>query len=490
MSSLPPPSATGVRIAGDRYQWAIAWHGCVTAVRDARFGHANPVVAVGIEAPGAGNLDDVVLYRTAPPHTYAQVKYAVDAATPISEDYLCALSDSGGPSILEKIAESWRKVTSDATQADLVLITNRYPDHGDPLISGRDSRTGLLMPKAGRGGPRSAQGKARARWASVAKVQEPDLRALLETLRFDVGRDAAQVPDQLALLMMATGLRSDPQAVDAGIDWVARQVLDGHRRLELNTILDAIAHLDLEAEGPARAVVSIATLAPDPAAADADYALDWVDRFEGDDPFLKRHPALPATWQELQHDIEAAPSHLPPGTQAVALTGTVRLAPAFLAGAAFRMVTGTDVAVRQRGQVWCSTQAATAQTPDCAEHVFGQGNDLAVAIAVATDPTDDVMDYLREASLPVARLLVYRPATGSGDNSVPDGRAAAALALGIRDHLRRTCRRYQSAGRIHLFQACPMGLAVLMGHRWNGLRPTTIYEDLTTTYEPAFHINA
>ncbi|MEU8756603.1 hypothetical protein AB0C88_39565 [Streptomyces chartreusis] len=61
---------------------------------------SNPVVAVGVEVDDAGYLDDVVLYRQAPPHTYVQVKYAADSSTPVNEDYLLKPSDRGGPSIL------------------------------------------------------------------------------------------------------------------------------------------------------------------------------------------------------------------------------------------------------------------------------------------------------------------------------------------------------------------------------------------------------
>ncbi|MFJ5865067.1 SAVED domain-containing protein [Streptomyces parvus] len=44
----------------------------------------------------------------------------------------------------------------------------------------------------------------------------------------------------------------------------------------------------------------------------------------------------------------------------------------------------------------------------------------------------------------------------------------------------------------HLFLACPMGLALLLGHRWNRLRPTVVYEDVGTVdaYEPAFFVHA
>ncbi|MFF8931502.1 hypothetical protein ACF1AO_30025 [Streptomyces longwoodensis] len=165
MPDLPAPSSTGVRIAGDRYQWLAAWQGCVAAVRDAALRASNPVVTVGVEADDAGNLDDVVLYRQVPPHTYMQVKYAADSSTPVNGDYLLKLSDRGGPSILRKMAQAWEKLTEDGTPVDLALLSNRPPDAEDPLISLRDSRTQLLVPKAAQQGPGWKKGQARRRWA-------------------------------------------------------------------------------------------------------------------------------------------------------------------------------------------------------------------------------------------------------------------------------------------------------------------------------------
>jgi len=107
---LPAPSATGVRIAGDRYQWLVAWGACVDALLDASAGVDNPIVNVGVEVDGAGNLDDVVVYRRRPPHGYKQVKYTVDSRTPVNTAYLTEPSPSGGPSILRKIAASWQSL--------------------------------------------------------------------------------------------------------------------------------------------------------------------------------------------------------------------------------------------------------------------------------------------------------------------------------------------------------------------------------------------
>ena len=46
--------------------------------------------------------------------------------------------------------------------------------------------------------------------------------------------------------------------------------------------------------------------------------------------------------------------------------------------------------------------------------------------------------------------------------------------------------------RVHLFLAGPLGLALLLGHRWNRERPTVVYEDVQNelTYEAAFTLDA
>ena len=63
---------------------------------------------------------------------------------------------------------------------------------------------------------------------------------------------------------------------------------------------------------------------------------------------------------------------------------------------------------------------------------------------------------------------------------------ACALAVGLRDHARHAAHGHP---RVHLFLATPMGLALLLGHRWNRVAPTTVYEDLAALgYEAAFTI--
>jgi SMODS-associated and fused to various effectors sensor domain len=356
------------------------------------------------------------------------------------------------------------------------------------LVSGRDSRTKLLLPVAAEQTSLSARGKARAAWAREAGLTEEQLLEMLSILRFDTARDLPDVETTTSLLMQVAGFLGDPCAVRDGANWVAQQVRDGKRYLDIDMIKEAVKELDLH-QGPSRAVLSVATLMPDPLLDQAIHSLDWHERFDGADAYAKRRPAPPATWKNLQDDIEAVPRSLG-AVNEIAVTGSIRQATAFMIGAALRMVTNVDVAVTQRHQLWASTASYDQPLePAIVEHHLGQGDDIAIAVEVATKMADDVLEYLRSEQLPVDRLIVLRPPAGPKDNSIPDSTVANALAVGIRDQARRSVRRH---GRVHLFLAGPMGLALLLGHRWNRVAPTVVYEEVLTAvqYEPAFTVSA
>ncbi|MEU6320700.1 hypothetical protein [Streptomyces sp. NPDC047009] len=240
-------------MAGDTYQWLYVWEGCVQVYKDALEGVRGAVVAVGVEVTGAGNLDDVVYYYAdGKPTRYAQVKYAADASTAVGEEYLFKPSADGGPSILQKITSSWQTLTRNGEQVQLALLTNRSPDPADVLFKGRDTRTGLLRPRADRQGPRSERGQARARWAAHAGLDEAQLLQLLDALEFHLGRDEPLQRTLVSRLMQAAGLQHDEQAIMTGIQWVTQQVIGGKRELSLADIRAAVSELGLLAHRSAR----------------------------------------------------------------------------------------------------------------------------------------------------------------------------------------------------------------------------------------------
>jgi hypothetical protein len=382
---------------------------------------------------------------------------------------------------------AWRGLLAVGERGELAIVTNRQADPADPLVKGRDSRTRLLVPRGAGGGPRSAAGKARAQWAAAAGLDEEELLELLGVLEFDLGQDPEHLARTVKLMMRAAGLRHDDVALNSGLDFIAQQVVAGRREIALDDLREAVEARELSVDS-GWSIVSIATLLPDPLAGRAIHAIDWVDRFEGGEANLKRRPKPPATWRQLQADIDDIPSHLG-STNRVLITGSIRLAPAFAVGAALRMVTGVDVAAVQRGDLWGSDAAYEAPvTPGVTEIAIDQGDDLAIAIEVSAPIADDVAAWVRHRSLPVRRLVVLGPADGPRDNAVAGAEKACALAVGIRNAVRQQVRGHT---RVHLFIAAPMALALLLGHRWNRVAPTVVYENLEAAgYEAAFSVNA
>jgi SMODS-associated and fused to various effectors sensor domain len=110
-----------------------------------------------------------------------------------------------------------------------------------------------------------------------------------------------------------------------------------------------------------------------------------------------------------------------------------------------------------------------------------------VVVAVAYDPSQAVRRYLQAAGLPVGMLATLSPAAGSSDQAVAGTGHAVALAQAIRNEIRRLADATHPT-RMHLFLACPAGLALLLGHRWNRVPTTQLYEDLGvgSQYTPAF----
>lgn len=111
---------------------------------------------------------------------------------------------------------------------------------------------------------------------------------------------------------------------------------------------------------------------------------------------------------------------------------------------------------------------------------------------MAVDPTNAVAAYLRSRAIPVGELVTVQPAAGPDDQAVANAGQAVAYAQQIRDLVRRQLDRRPDAEWVHLFLAGPGGLALLLGHRWNRIRPTVVYEHLGPGrgYTPAFTVNA
>jgi hypothetical protein len=195
----------------------------------------------------------------------------------------------------------------------------------------------------------------------------------------------------------------------------------------------------------------------------------------------------------MSDDIDRAVAHLvAQGLNNVVVRGAMRQATFFTVGARLAQVTGTTITYVQHGTP-CSSNAPRIPVPlpQVLITPVDAGGDLAVAIGMTVDPTPAVAGFLRAAGLPVHHLLTLLPQEGAHDQSVAGPGQAVAYAQALRNAVREQLEAVP-ASRVHLFLAGPGGLALLLGHRWNRVAPTTVYEDLGAGrgYVAAFSVAA
>jgi len=459
----------------------VAWNRILRASR------SGLLAAVEIEALEANNVDDLVIHLSDGRSSYAQIRFAVDATTPLNQEYLTEIKAARGTSVFQKLYESFQQLG--AEHHDLMLITNRSADVTDPVFALIDGRTELIAPGLAQARPHSAAGMARQALADHLGCTEEQLLQFLGNLHFRVGRTYQGELEAARDVMNAAGLMSDDASVRQGIDLVRRWVLEGRRRLDVADIDAEIAGLDLRTGEPG-SVLIIQALLHDPAAIDADEALDWVDLFEGDSPAARRRTKDPDVYKmTMQPQLNAAAEHIiATGRGRILVLGAMRLPAAFAVGAALPKVRGVELSRRQGNQLW-STHAQPEGPVDLEIVGSGldQGRDVAIVVGLTNNPHDDVVEYARFVGLPVREVLTLMPSNGPADDVVTSSGHAVAWATALRDAVREQLTPYREC-KIHLFLACPGALAMILGHRWNRVLPTLTYEDVIGSYQPAFEV--
>jgi SMODS-associated and fused to various effectors sensor domain len=476
-------SASAARLIGDDVQHLVGLYWALKALLS-----GETILSVALEARRAGNVDDVVVKRhPGTPDTYYQVKTSVDDRHPANAAWLMQPSPAKGPSILQKFYGSWRTITASGGAVELALVTTRGIDPGDAVLRLCDRHetvaTGLRQAS-----PRSLAGRARAEWANHLGVSEAQLLDFLSVLRFLHHGSEASWRERVQTVMQGLGLRHDDQAVTIGLAEVRDWVKDGRRELTVDQLREAINRLDLRIAEP-EALLVVQALGQHPRAEDAVVALDWVTDFEGDNPRTRRRPHDTGMWNgKFRTELHDAAHRIKvQGYTRVLVQGNMRLPCWFAVGAEFSSVAGFAVACQRGSSTWSSTTAPSPCSLAHAEAVLlDQGDDLAIGLAIATDPSEDVLAYLRSVRIPVSAYICLSPADGASGVAVRDEHAAIGLAREIRQQIREQCRT-RGVKRLHLFLAMPSGLALLLGHLWDRLPTTLIYADLVIDgYEPAF----
>jgi hypothetical protein len=470
------PSPSSARLVGDDVQHLVAWYWCLKACAP-----GSDIEAVAVEADHSGNLDDVQVTFTDGRRYYAQVKAAVSAVGLANVAWLVDTSRSK-TSLFKRLYESWDGLGRPAE--GVALITSRPIDPGDDFLAERDhlNRLGRRVRRA-TGGPVAA---VRAELADHIGCTEQDLCEFLDVLEVQLGQTEADWRHKVEDVSLAAGVRTGEDARALAVDYVRNWVKDTRDSKSASDLRAGVDRLGIRTETP-RAVLLIEAVDRVPGVSDAAFSLDWLGHLRGDNPNNRRGAIEPDAWNGvLARDLNAARESLKAqGQMAVAVRGAMRLPTWFAVGAELREVANFDVAAFDRGRLWDSstqTDRPFDVTVALDEPVAVDGAEVALVVEVSNSGREDVRDAF--AGRPeIGRLVALNLDGGTDRRAFADGSEVMAAAVAIRDWIRRELR---GTPRIHLVLVANGPFALFLGHLWDRVPPTTIYEDLAPGYEPAF----
>ena len=473
-------SSSGARIRGDDYQHLFTW---LLVLEAADSG----TDSMGIEDPKAGKADDVTVYMEDGRWRCYQAKYAVYCRTAGLGWLTC--SKSGRPSIIQQFYRLWAE--EHRRKPEITLVTNRLPADGDHLMGMIDSRDCTVARRLEHAEPGSRGDRTCSDLAEHLGTTKEETVAFFHDVRFELGMTEENLTKLVKNTMRTGGLCHDDEAVARGIGIVHGWVTAGKRKISKAELRAAVKQLKM-ADGSPTASVLIQMIDRDPAPEGATIALDWVDLFPGIEPRARHLPSDSALWNGLfRPEFRRAAQKLRSlNCTRVLVKGHMRLPTWFAVGAEFAKTADFEVLSLKGPEEWSSAGEVSGVATECDVAALGSGKDLVVGLALSDDLSPDVLSYVRGQRIDAGKYACLRPSGGPSDQAVGDAAEARGWARGVRDSVRRLASTYRP-DQIHLFLSCPRGVALLLGHRWNRIPRTQLYEDLRSEgYRPSYLIPA
>lgn len=172
------------------------------------------------------------------------------------------------------------------------------------------------------------------------------------------------------------------------------------------------------------------------------------------------------------------------------------LSVSFATGYILDVKSGISVAPIQRGyngrtEIWRPTDLSLSE--DYIDWIFNetnflQGDDVAIAIALAHNISDDVSHFIVEKKLPVGRLIsCFIDGRGTGATSVKDANHASFLANKIAVKIRNRSIKERLA-RLHIFYSGPNAMMFFIGQLARSFGVCTLYEFDFTKQIPGAYV--
>lgn len=482
--------AVTVRRDGDTFQARLFW---LHAAR--LLDPESPVMRVGFET-GPKSFDDIWVeydparsaldqYGDPLRREHMQCKWHV---TPDSYGYAQLIDpefiNANARSLLQRAREAQLAHAPQGSGARFKLVTNWRLDRNDPLREMVGTRSGSIRLERlyGSATDNSKAGAVRKAWREHLGIGEAELRVLARTLAFGEATDTLDaLRDHLDILFAYVGLRRIPahQSTffydDVVFQWMAQGRLEFDRPA-FRAVCAREDVLETSQGGPRVYGVKSFEHAFDRLEERCHAVLDLIPSF--DERYIRSDADWEATlYPALRTFLLTAAKDQP--RLRLALDAHVTLA--FAAGSIVNIKSGRQVELEQRStgrRLWSADDAIPdASWPTVLAEIVELRPDqpgIAVALGLTHDVSGDVRRYC-EAALPsVGRLLILKPSSGSGAQSVACGRHAFELADSATSAIRAA--KVNGTDMTHLFIAAPNAFTFFLGQRQTALGLVRLYE--------------
>ena len=471
------------RRKGDDYQVRFFW----LKLLEMRTG--NHIESVTFESDEISFVDDVVVSYGEPikdPQTGKQIirdlfqyKYHITQNNAFThENLIDPKFINGKTSMLERLYNAYvdllKELDSDAFRLYIVSIWDW--DHRDVLADHLQEKE-MIRATFYEKGPRSKRGKARTKLADHLGIPEEDLQAFLNTVRFKLGKNLADLTKELSVLLKYQNLKQiDPQVTHNVYDDLAWKLFAQGRQLFNKQSLNALIREEKlivlpSTEHSEISIRSFSELARPQHDSQASY-LDLCHFFDG------RFPKDDSYWEkEIPERISAfmLNENLVNVPQPIHIFFDCHLSIAFLAGSMSSPKHRVQIIPTQQGELWEQNAIDTDTSLWDLQNVGEIGEEWVLGISVTHQVQKEMEPYLEVQGLSDLPQILVQPIGGTDPKAVPDGNHAwllgYQLAKQLREILCNECRK------IHIFFAVPVALGYILGHTLRHVVPSIqLYE--------------
>lgn len=471
------------------------------------------VSRVGYEIASQKSFDDVYVEYSNPrrcPRGGAierdlfQLKYHVDHSGDIGYEDLMNPEFIGAKKIsfLQRLRDLCKSNPEFAKRSTFQLYTPwgvRTIDPLSELVTNGEGEIRLVKLKTG--GPNSKFGKVRTAWREhLGLTTDDELFEILHPLRIRRGDDMEKLRERLNEQLESLGLKPiDPgKSSDEYPALIQRLSKEGKEKFTRDELFAELQRDGLVISSPP-ATPHSKQFAIRSFFREYDFLEDVSEQYLSLESlyFDGRAVLDPAMWNaEIKSEVvKFASTNFTSKNSPMDLHLDVHSSLAVAIGSLVNLKAQVDIAPVQkfRGKdlVWrVSDQPYQAPKLKSETHKCGTGPEIAVAVNITRNTTEDVKQYIANSLPNVGDLIVFEPDGGPNQSAIKDADHAWSIAEQLSEQLRSARTKLGVGTPIHFFNSSPNSVLFFMGRMCDPVGAIQLYEfDFEKkrhgTYEPS-----